>query len=468
VANNFSFSIQAVDRYTKVFRDLNNKASKAALPLLNVQRQAGALAREMHLDKVAKGMGAVSDAAVNVSRTLGLSLGPLEAMLGAGGGIVGSLLAGGVAMVALGVRTASTGFEIARTSQAIGMSTRDLQRWQGAAKLASVDADAMTETLDGLGKTLQDASQGRDTGALNALRWLRIGIPMKNGIVDQNAALEGIAQGLSRISDPQLRNVVARALHIRPEVIPLLAQGADGVHRLQEQAERYGLVLSPEVLQRTADFTTSLHGLGAAAEAVGLSFGSKMLVPMTRAMDSVSKGFGTEGLSGGLQSALKLVPLPSTQIAARELGLFFGGPKPTTSVERTVSGQIGGTLQQGPYAKPAASSSTAAPAGVVRSKAEEQMAGQMAFTPAELARQQADEDSAENRRQLVSEIQRTRDPAARSVLQDELTKLDQRVHVEVTLKNAPAGTTATARVASADAATSTARVQFAMPSGDMP
>jgi hypothetical protein len=95
------------------------------------------------------------------------------------------------------------------------------------------------------------------------------------------------------------------------------------------------------------------------------------------------------------------------------------------------------------------------------------MAAAMQFTPEEVARQDADEHSAENRRELMREIQRTRDPNARAVLQGELNKLDGRVQVEVAFKNAPAGTTATARNPTNNAYVPT-RISYAMPSGDMP
>ncbi len=90
------------------------------------------------------------------------------------------------------------------------------------------------------------------------------------------------------------------------------------------------------------------------------------------------------------------------------------------------------------------------------------------FTPEEMARMQAGEDTEANRRELMREIQRTRNPGARAVLQDTLTQMEQRMHVEITFKNAPPGVTATARVASADGGRVSTRVQYAMPTGDMP
>ncbi len=460
MANRFQIEVQAIDRYTKVFRDLNNKASKAARPLVNVQRQVGALAKEMHLDKVAKGMGKVSEAAVTVSRTLGLSLGPLESLLGAGGVLGGLALAAGGAL-ALGVNFARTGFEVGRTSQAIGVSTKDLQLWRGAMELAGVDADVATQALGSMGRTLQNARFGRDPVALQVLRQLGVGIPTKNGIVDQVAALEGVSQALSRISDPQLRATLADALHIPPEAIPALLQGAEAMAKLRQKAQELGVVIDQNGIQKANEFTTSLNVLKVALDGAGKSIGSAILPPMAQALDYMTKltvasgkdrtGTAWQGIKDAFTSGPRFLGwLGSTALH---------GNAPTTEAQRRVTGTI-----TGPVAAGAPSSGRGG--GNDLSSAE--TASLDDFTPAERARQQADEDSAENRRELVRELARQRDPGARAVLQNELTKLDQRMQVEVTLRGAPAGSSATARVVSDAGPAATARVQFAMPTGDMP
>ena len=460
--NRFDVQIRAIDNFTKTFRNLNNQASKAARPLVNVQRQIGSLAREIHLDKAAKGVGMLSDATVTLTRTLGLSLGPLESVLGAGG-IVGGLFAAGGAAIGLGVNFARTGFEVSRTSHAIGMSTRDMQRWRGAAELASVETEAMDSTLRSLGTTLEDAKFGRNGDALNALRTLGIDIPERNGVVDQNAALEQIAQALSRISDPQLRNVLAKALNIDPRVIPLLEQGADGVHRLQDEAEKYGYVLSTNAIQQTERFTASLSRLKVQAEGLGKSLGLRALPVLQAGVDATSDRLfqsrsnpvralmGFEGDSA--RGLMRITGVGALFNKARDL---IRGPDLTAPEQRTVHGKIGGPAWP-----------TTASRGANELSAAENAALDD-FTPAERRRQQESEDSAENRRELIRELQKTRDPTARNILQGELTKLDQRVHVEVTIKGAPPGTSASARVGSAGNASVSARVQYAMPSLDMP
>jgi len=364
MANRFEVQVVALDRFTKTFRDLNDRASKTARPLVNVQRQIGALAREAHLDKVAKGLGHVSEAAVTVGRTLGVSLGPLESILGMGaaGGIIGGVTALGVAAVGLGARFGNAGFEIGRTSQRIGVSAKELQDWRGAGELANVSVEATTAALEKMGTTLQDAKWGRDPAALQALNKLGIGVPMKNGLVDISGALFQISDAMRSIDDPHARQVLADALHLPPEAIPLLLEGADGVRALSAEYRRLHGEVGPKALQWSEDFTKSLNRLKVAADGVAMSVGGKVVPSLTKGMDAVTNRLAQShsnplgawlGLNGdALRGGMKVTGVGALFDKARDL---LRGPALTTPDQRTVSGRIGGALQQRAF-KPATQS----------------------------------------------------------------------------------------------------------------
>lgn len=461
MANKFEVQIVALDRFTKTFRDLNNRASKTARPLVNVQRQIGALAREAHLDKVAKGLGRVSDAAVTVGRTLGVSLGPLESILGMGaaGGIVGAVGAAGVAAVALGARFASAGFEVSRTSQLIGVGERDLQRYRGAARLAGVDQDALTQSLANLGTTLQDARFGRNITALQMLG--KFGLPIHTdnaGVVDSVKTMRELADVLHDVTDPHVRQVIADAFGVR-DALPLLVQGSKAIDDLASKSEALGTTKGHEALQWSIDFTNSLNRMQEAIRGTSDTLGAKLVPSLTRGMDyltQMTEKSDKNRLSTAGQGAWDMIT--SGPRFLRWLGsTALHGNIPTTEEQRRVTGTITGPMPgRGPAAggKDSNGLSTAEHASLDD------------FTPEERARQQANEQSAENRRQLMAEIARTRDPGNRAILQGELNKLDGRVQVEVAFKNAPAGTTATAR--STTNAYVPTRISYAMPTGDLP
>ena len=289
MANSFQFQVVALDRYTKVFRDLNNKASKAARPISNIYRQVGALSRELHIDKFASGLGKVSNAAVTMTRTLGLSLGPLEALLGAGG-IVGGLVGAGVATAALGVRFATAGFDVTRMSQLLGVSTRDLQRYAGAARLAGVDADAMKAAIGNLGDVLQNASNGRNQYARNFLDSFGLSIhKAKDGTIDAIATMRELSRELQRTADPHVQRLIASAFGLEA-ALPLLRRGPAAVEAFAKEAERLGVVVGPEALQWSVDFTDSLNHLKVASDGVANSLGARVVPVLTKVMDSVTRG----------------------------------------------------------------------------------------------------------------------------------------------------------------------------------
>jgi hypothetical protein len=317
-----------------------------------------------------------------------------------------------------------------------------------------------------------------------ALARIRVGVPMKDGQVDTLAALNGIAQVMRQMPDAHARNTLADTLHIPRESIPLLMRGADEMKRLGDETERQGNVVGPKALQWSIDFTNSLNRMQGSISGVANSWGERLVPSLTQGLDYITKM--TE-LSEKNRVGTALKGMNDFRLAGWRSLQWLGsaalhGNVPTTEAQRQVSGQIGGPLQQGPFRTQspgaAASASAAggaplAPIGVHRSAAEQRMAGQMAFTPDELARQQASESTDENRRQLLAEIARTRDPGSRAILEDVLAKLpgqqQSRQTIEINVSNLPAGATVSARAkdSASDGYTPT-RISYSLARDEMP
>lgn len=293
MGNKFEIRVQAIDGATAVFRKVNNEMSKVMRPVTTAQRQFVALSREMHLDKITKGMSSLSHASMKVASSLGLAKEPMEALfgLGAAGGIVAA--ASGVA--GLTGRWANMGFEVARSAEAIGVSTDELQRFRGAAKLAGVSAETMDATLQGLAKTLEDAAFKRDPEAREVMSHL--GISMKtlaNGAPDTASALHDIADAMSKVGSPQTRAVLANALHIPADVIPLLMKGGAAMDALAAHAEKLGLVLSSKQIEDAKNYAESIRELDAAATGLTNTLGRLTAPTLTRSMTKVTSMLTTK------------------------------------------------------------------------------------------------------------------------------------------------------------------------------
>jgi hypothetical protein len=292
VANRFQVDIVGVDKYSKVFRDLNSKASKVIRPLTSMGRQFGALSREMHLDKAAAGIDKLSVGASSLSRTLGLSLGPLETLFSVGraGGIVGGLVVAAGAAVGLAAHFGSLGFEVSRTAGALNVGTEWLQRFRGAAKQAGVPTEALDGAVRGLGDSLYRALYDGDARVMQTLSYLGISLKKNaDGSINLEDALMGVSRAMAAYTDPMARRRIAEVFSIPEEAIPLLQKGEKGMQELANKTAELGDVAGPKALAWANSFENSLNRLKVALEGVALRAGENLIPKMPGWIDSVTK-----------------------------------------------------------------------------------------------------------------------------------------------------------------------------------
>lgn len=395
MANKFQIQIEAIDRFSKVLQRLNDKASKATRPIQNTYRQLGALGREMHLDTLAAGVARVSTLAPTMARNLGLSLGPLESLLGVGaaGGMIGTLGAAAAAMGALTVKTTQAGFETQRTAGLFDVSAQDLQRFQYAAKRAGVDSDVATAALGSLGDTLKSAAFGRDPQALNALARFGVSIVKnKDGMVDVQATLEQIEDVMHNMQSQQQRNTLADILSIPHDVLPMLQQGSRALRDLGDYAERVGAVQGPQALKWAKDYNAELARTGT--------------------------------LFDGVSNRLSALAAPEALDALRWMNDWI--EKSTRPPPRFITGHVGALF---PDAPASASTSTPAPAA---SSATRHGARALGWAPRVFVipkDTQAQRD-AEEMEIIRGELSKETDSATRDALQRELYRVQRSVASE--------------------------------------
>lgn len=332
--NKFEIRVVALDGATAVFRKVNNEMSKVMRPVTTAQRQFVALSREMHLDKIAKGMANLSHASMKVASSLGLATEPMEALFGLGA--AGGIVAAGAAVVALGARWGAAGFEISRTAQAIGVSTDVLQQYRGAAKLAGLEQDDLTSSFANLGKTIQDASAGRNPEAFNILNSLGIGIKrLKDGKVDVEGTFNALADGIRRTDNPQVQALIASAFGV-DKMLPLLRQGPEAIAKLTAEAQRLHIVIGKDGVEDANKFTEALDQMKGAAEGLANTWGAKITPLLTAQLNR-----GNAGFQGGLGSSIAAAWQNMTQTLfggpSAIMSLFGGGPAGARSASGTVT-----------------------------------------------------------------------------------------------------------------------------------
>jgi hypothetical protein len=286
MSNRFAFEITAVDRYTKVFRDLNNKASKAMRPLTSAQRSIASLGREMHLPAVAKGMERITRSSLNIASSMGALSPQMQAAFGAG--VAGSI--GGVAasIAALGVRSMNTGNEISRTAQALSMATGTLQSYRGAARLVGIETEAATAGFLALQNALYGATFGTNREA--ELVFHKLGVTIKknrDGTIDTAAAFDDLARAISKIQDPHTQAAAADALGIGA-LLPLLREGEAGLARLKAMIERVNGVIGKDSVEEGRKYTEQLNLMKISWEALATVLGAKAFPAISRTMEALT------------------------------------------------------------------------------------------------------------------------------------------------------------------------------------
>lgn len=270
-----------IDRVTASSKKMNEAAGTLRKPFADVGRSLKALGDETGVTKVARGIRRIGYAAADASRSLLGIVAPLAGIAGLGS----------IAGIALMTNEwGKMGAEVLRTSAAIGVSASELQAYRGAAKLAGLSADEMTSSLKTLGKTIEDATYGRNQDAFVMMQKFGISLHRtKDGAVDATRALKDVANAIvKQKGNVQTQALIADVFGVG-SLLPMLQKGESGIDAFVEKAKSMGLVLSDEQLKRAAAYNEQMIKLEAAGTRLKYSFGEAMAPALERVITVVQR-----------------------------------------------------------------------------------------------------------------------------------------------------------------------------------
>ncbi|WP_150619335.1 phage tail tape measure protein [Pandoraea horticolens] len=270
-----------IDRVTASSKKMNEAASTLRKPFADVGRSLKALSDETGVTKVARGIRRIGYAAADAGRSLLGIVAPLAGIAGLGS----------IAGIALMTNEwGKMGAEVLRTSAAIGVSTSDLQAYRGAAKLAGLSADEMTGSLKTLGKTIEDATYGRNQDAFVMMQKFGISLHRtKDGAVDATRALKDVANAIvKQKGNVQTQALIADVFGVG-SLLPILQKGESGIDAFVNKAKDMGLVLSDEQLKRAAAYNEQMIKLEASGTKLKYSFGEAMAPALERVISVVQR-----------------------------------------------------------------------------------------------------------------------------------------------------------------------------------
>nr|GAT43696.1 predicted protein [Mycena chlorophos] len=280
VANNvFQIVISATDKATDTVRKVNQSLGKLTAPFENAGKSFKSLGRELGFEKINKNLSSIGATAKSAASSVGSIVAPMAALAG-----VGSV----AGIAALADNWAKLGRGITYAAQDIGMGTGQLQEFQGAAKLAGLSSESMTQGLKSLGATMEDALYGRNQQALVLFDKLGVGIKRtKDGAMDTAGEFRALAASIAKIKSPQVQDLVAGQFGIS-QLLPLIRMGPAGMDKLMAKARELGLVMDGPALQSANDFALSLSSLEASGEGLKNTVGNAIIPGIKPLIDQLT------------------------------------------------------------------------------------------------------------------------------------------------------------------------------------
>lgn len=280
-ATPFVVTITAVDKATASVRKIKASIAGITKPARDIKASFSSFGKEIGLDRVGKSMKSLGTAAADTARSVASVITPLTAIAG-----LGSIA--GIALLAN--EFGKMGAEVQRTSGVLGVSTDDLQAYRSAAKLAGLSADDMTGSLKSLGRTIEDATYGRNQDALVMMQKFGISLHRtKDGAVDATLALKEVANAIvAQKGNVQAQGLIAGAFGVE-SLLPLLQKGEKGIEEFVKQARAMGLVFDAQTLAKGQQFNANMLRLEAAATRLKYKFGDALAPAVEKVLDVVGK-----------------------------------------------------------------------------------------------------------------------------------------------------------------------------------
>lgn len=202
---------------------------------------------------------------------------------------LGAAMAGlGAAGLVLADRTAEAGSEIRDTAFKLGLTGEELQKFRYAAKLSGTDSEALGKSVAFLNKNLGKARVQGKGDILTYLKQLGVQTKDSNGKFKTTGEifLEA-ADAISKIKDPMKRAAAETAIFGKSgvEIGTLLREGAGGIKALGDEAQRLGIIIDKETLDRAEAFGDSMDRARFAVKGLGLTVGAALLPVMQPLVD---------------------------------------------------------------------------------------------------------------------------------------------------------------------------------------
>jgi len=189
------------------------------------------------------------------------------------------------------------------TAQKLGISVSELSALQYSAKLAGVEAEALTGSIKIFSRNMADAANGTG-GAVQAFKALGVEAKNNDGTLKSQTQLMGeIADKFAATEDGAGKTAIAMDIFGRSgaDMIPMLNGGSAALSEQADKARELGIVLDDAGAKKAAAFADAMDNLKASANGAMMGIVTTMAPALQQAMENVTASISEATQSGALQ-----------------------------------------------------------------------------------------------------------------------------------------------------------------------
>jgi len=200
-------------------------------------------------------------------------------------------VAGGVIVGAIGLmvkKYATAGDEVHKMALRTGFATETLSELKYAAEISGGSLTSLEKGVKKMSKSLTDASIGLETYVRS---FDRIGLSVEDlmALSPEEQFLK-IAEGIAALESPTLRAATAQEIFGRAgtELLPLFAEGVDGMEALRQKAKDLGYSFDQEAADGAARLVDAQTTLKTAMSGLGISISQTLAPALSELIEGLS------------------------------------------------------------------------------------------------------------------------------------------------------------------------------------
>lgn len=259
---------------------------------------------------------AFNSATKNATRSAGAMRGAFNnAFKGIGGALAAAFSVRAITQAA--TQTLNFADQLNKAATQAGLTTEAMSELAYAANLSGVNTQQLSAALRFMQKGLSEASQGVGE-ARQAIKALGLDLDAVRKL-KPDEQFELIAEQLSKLPDPADRARAAMKLFgdSGAQLLPLMEQGAEGVRKLRDEAERLGQSFSKEQLDRLTAAKDAIDRMKASFSALAVTLMAEVAPALKGFFDDIT-AFITSDKLAKLEEQLRFLD----RMAAGGMGGF--------------------------------------------------------------------------------------------------------------------------------------------------